>query len=44
MDIDLNLEGEKGEEFREGVGQQRGVEDVVPSVSGLAGGECGFRC
>ena len=38
MDIDLNLEGEKGEEFREGVGQQRGVEDVVPSVSGLAGG------
>ncbi len=29
MDIDLNLEGEKGEEFREGVGQQRGVEDVV---------------
>ena len=38
MDIDLNLEGEKGEEFREGVGQQRGVEDVVPSVSGLSGG------
>lgn len=38
MDIDLNLEGEKGEEFREGVRQQRGVEDVVPSVSGLSGG------
>ncbi len=38
MDIDVTLEGEKGEEFREGVGQQRGVEDVVPSVSGLSGG------